>query len=437
MEGSAPSHPIRLVITDDLRRSRLTVFFRLLLAIPHLLWLGLWSVVAFVLAVINWFATLVKGQSPQGLHDFLAGYLRYATHVEAYLLLGANPYPPFFVGSRTGPYPIDLEVDEPARQSRWKTLFRGFLALPAILLSAAFLGGPIAWAAFRGSGIAATTALLTWFSALARGRSPRGLRDTTAWSVGYGAQSGAYLFMLTDRYPYTGPTQHLAGLELPEVSERLPRLANEDDSRRSRLTVLLRLPLAFPHILWLILWTILAFLASIANWFSALAIGRSPRPLARFLSAYIRYVAHVTSFLYVAGNPFPGFVGAPGSYPLDVRIDPFARQSRWITLFRLPLALPAALVSSAAGGLAIFASIFAWFVALVRGRMPDGLQAAIAYSVGYSAQLNSYVFVLTDRYPHSSPLAVFLGPEPVVAPTPVASPPAGEPLDSEPPGAFV
>ena len=29
------SHPIRLVVTDDLRRSRLTVFFRLLLAIRH------------------------------------------------------------------------------------------------------------------------------------------------------------------------------------------------------------------------------------------------------------------------------------------------------------------------------------------------------------------------------------------------------------------
>ncbi len=121
-----------------------------------------------------------------------------------------------------------------------------------------------------------------------------------------------------------------------------------------------------------------------------LVIGRSPRPLARFLSAWVRYAAHVTSFLYVAGNPFPGFVGAAGSYPIDVRIDPFARQSRWITLFRLPLMLPAMLVSSAAGGVALFASIFGWFVSLVRGRMPDGLQAAIAYSVGYAAQFCAY-----------------------------------------------
>ena len=140
-----------------------------------------------------------------------------------------------------------------------------------------------------------------------------GCGTSAAWSVGYGAQVGAYLFLLTDRYPYTGPKAHLAGLEAPEVSERVPELVNDDDHRRSRLTVLLRLPLAFPHIVWLILWTILAVLASIANWFSALAIGRSPRPLARFLSAYIRYATHVVAFLYVAGNPFPGFVGAPAA----------------------------------------------------------------------------------------------------------------------------
>jgi Domain of unknown function (DUF4389) len=426
VESPTPIHPIRLVVTDDLHRSRLTVLFRLLLAIPHLLWLGLWSVVAFVIVVINWFATLFKGQSPQSLHDFLGGYLRYATHIEAYLLLAGNPFPPFFVGSATGPYAIDLEIDEPTRQNRWKTLFRGFLALPAVLLSAAFLGGPIAWGLLRGSGIAGTTAFLTWFSTLVRGRSPRGLRDLTAWSIGYGAQAGAYLFLLTDRYPHTGPTRHLAGLEPPEVSERLPRLANEDDHRRSRLTVLLRLPLAFPHIVWLLLWTVAALLAAIANWFAALAIGRSPRPLARFLAAYVRYAAHVGAFLYVAGNPFPGFVGAAGSYPLDVQIDPFERQNRWITLFRLPLAVPAVLVSSAVGGVALLASIFGWFVSLVRGRMPDGLQTAIAYYIGYAAQFYAYVFVLTDRYPHSSPPAVFAGPKPAI-----------QPLDSESPGAFV
>ena len=39
-------HPIGLVVTDDLARSRLTTFFRLILAIPAVIWLALWGIVA-------------------------------------------------------------------------------------------------------------------------------------------------------------------------------------------------------------------------------------------------------------------------------------------------------------------------------------------------------------------------------------------------------
>ena len=425
MEDTGSRHPVRLVVTDDLARSRLTVFFRLLLAIPHLLWLGLWSTVAFVIVVINWFATLFTGRSPRGLHDFLAGFLRYATHVEAYLLLAANPYPAFFVGSASV-YPVDLDIDPPEPQSRWKTGFRLVLAFPAALLATVLLGGPLGWR-YGSVGIVFTTAFLAWFSALARGRAPRGLRDLTAWCIGYGAQAGAYLFLLTDRYPYTGPEQHLAGLERPEVDERLPGLVNDDDQRRSRLTVLLRLPLAVPHIVWLTGWSLVGMLAAIANWFSVLAVGRSPRPLARFLAALVRYRAHVSAFLLLVGNPFPGFVGKAGSYPVDVVLDPFGRQSRWKTLFRLVLAWPAAMVALTLElGLLFTVAVLGWFVALVQGRMPTGLQRAGAYSIGYSAQLNAYGLLLTDAYPHASPQAVFVRREA-----------AAQPLDSIEPGAFV
>ena len=419
-----PTHPVRLVVTDDLGRSRLTVFFRWLLAIPHLLWLSFWSSVAFVIVVINWFATLAKGRSPEGLHDFLGGYLRYATQIEAYLLLAADPYPPFFVGSAK-PYPIDLEIDPPGQQSRWKTLFRLVLAIPAFLLAGMLLGGPVS-IGFRGIGLAGSAAFLVWFAVLVRGRAPRGLRDVTAWSIGYGAQTAAYIFLLTDRYPHTEPAVHLGALEQPEVDASVPRLANEDDLRRSRVTVLLRLPLAFPHLVWLTGWTVFALLAAIANWFAALAIGRSPRPLARFLAAYVRYSVHVSAFLYLIGNPFPGFVGKAGSYPVDLRIDPFERQSRWMTLFRLVLAIPAALVASATGSVLAVVTLLAWFVGVALGRIPSGLQRAGAYAIGYSGQLNAYALVLTDRYPHASPAAVFTGPEPV-----------NESLDLAPPGAFV
>lgn len=179
-------HPIRLVVTDDLRRSRLTVFFRLLLAIPHFVWLGLWGIVASLAAIANWVATLIMGRSPEGLHGLIARYLRYATQVTAYTNLLADPYPSFG-GAR--PYPVDLEVDPPARQSRLVTLFRLLLAIPALLI-ARVLGYLLSLLSFLG-----------WFVCLALGRMPMGMRNLGTYCVRYDQQAQAYVFLLTSRYP--------------------------------------------------------------------------------------------------------------------------------------------------------------------------------------------------------------------------------------------
>ena len=99
----------------------MTVFFRLLLTIPHFWWFGIWSIGAPFAAIAGWFAALVTGRMPLALHNFLAGYLRYGTHVAAYVLLIANPFPGFL--GHPG-YPVDVEIAEPVRQSRWKTVLR-------------------------------------------------------------------------------------------------------------------------------------------------------------------------------------------------------------------------------------------------------------------------------------------------------------------------
>jgi uncharacterized protein DUF4389 len=423
-----PPHPVRLVVTDDLHRSRLTVFFRLLLAIPHFFWLGLFSIGAFFVAIINWFATLITGRSPKGLHDFLAGYVRYATQFFGYLYLAANPYPPFYLGSDQSAYAIDVQIDPPERQNRWVTGFRFFLVVPAFIVSGVLSGGGSVSSGGRGfstGGAMGLMSILNWFSSLIRGRSPRGLRDFSAWALAYTAQVYAYLFLLTDRYPNSDPLVFLREAQLEPVDpEGRPQVANKDDRHRSRLTVFFRLPLAFPHIFWLLLWTVAAWLAAIANWFFTLITGRPAGPLARFLSAYIRYSAHVSSFLWVVGNPFPGFVGAPGSYPVDVQIEAKERQNRWITGFKLVLVLPAFLVNSALGWVLFVGAIMIWFYAIVMGRAPAGLQETGTYAIGYGAQLNAYLFNLTDRYPHSSPLAVVVQP---ALPAPVAPVAPAEP----------
>ena len=406
-------HPIRLVLSDDLHRSRLTVFFRLLLAIPHILWIGIWSIAAFFAAVAMWVMTLITGRPPRGLHRFLSIYVRYATHLTAYLFLTANPYPGFTGESG---YPVDITLPEPEPQSRWKVAVRLILAIPALLLAATLGsiggggggGGGGSWddespgwtAAVSGvGGVAAVCAFLGWFAILALGRMPTGLRDLGAYAIGYTAQAYSYLLLLTDRYPSSEPDRVGPAWALPEHPVRLELT---DDGRRSRLTVFFRLLLALPHIVWIILWTVLAFLAAFANWVVALVRGRSAGPLHRFLAAYIRYATHLGAFLLLAANPFPGFTGAPG-YPVDVVIDGPERQSRLKTLFRLFLAVPAFFVSGALGGAAFVAAVLGWFASLATGRMPTGLRKLASLSLRYTAQVDAYMFVVTDRYPYAGP----------------------------------
>jgi hypothetical protein len=185
-------HPIHIVLEDDLRRSRLTVFFRILLVLPHFVWLYIWGIAATIAALVNWIATLVRGTSPGALHRFLAAYLRYQTHVYAYLYLIGNPFPGF--AGKEGSYPIDLRIAPPERQNRWTVLFRIVLVVPALFV--AYVYGLLL----------SVTAVLGWFAALFTGKMPRGLRDAAALALRYRAQTTGYLYFVTGRYPYSGPT---------------------------------------------------------------------------------------------------------------------------------------------------------------------------------------------------------------------------------------
>jgi hypothetical protein len=135
----------------------------------------------------------------------------------------------------------------------------------------------------------------------------------------------------------------------------------------------------------------------------------------------------VTAFVTLVANPFPGFVGEAG-YPVDITIDPPERQNRWVTFFRVFLAIPAFFVSGALSAALFIVAILGWFAALVTGRMPTGLRNLGAYAVRYASQTNAYWLVVTDDYPHASP-ALRPPPEPEPEPEPVAQ---LEPASDEP-----
>jgi hypothetical protein len=90
------AYPASLTFADTERaRSRLTVGFRLILIIPHMIVVGLLSIAWWVTSCVAWFAILITGNYPNGLYNFGVGVLRWFIRVEAYLLLLVDEYPPF------------------------------------------------------------------------------------------------------------------------------------------------------------------------------------------------------------------------------------------------------------------------------------------------------------------------------------------------------
>jgi 2-(1,2-epoxy-1,2-dihydrophenyl)acetyl-CoA isomerase len=180
-------HPIRLSVADDLERWRLTVAARWLLALPHLLVLAVWTYLLVPIWLINWVIALVRGRPAAGLAAWTSRFVRFQTHVYAYVYLVSDRYPPF--RGWAGTYPVDLAIDRPGPQPRWKTFLRIVLVIPAYVLTTVL------------QYVLIVVALLGGIFALFTGRYPRGFRDLSAYALRYTAQTWGYLLLLTDRYP--------------------------------------------------------------------------------------------------------------------------------------------------------------------------------------------------------------------------------------------
>jgi len=95
-EDPGDAGPLRVEFQPALEgRNRLTTFFRLLLAIPHLVVLAIVFLGVAICWVIAFFAVLVTGRWPAGLRDFVIGALRWNLRANAYVFLLTDEYPPF------------------------------------------------------------------------------------------------------------------------------------------------------------------------------------------------------------------------------------------------------------------------------------------------------------------------------------------------------
>jgi hypothetical protein len=212
VDESTAVYPVGVTVraaTEE--RNRLTTAFRFFLAIPHILLVGgpiasastiVWSddgwnwgfgsstgalgAVAFIAAMIAWFAILFTARHPEGLWKLAAFYLRWRVRAVAYLALLRDEYPPFGDDA----YPVELVIEPPDMpRDRVTVAFRVLLAVPHFLVLWLL---SVAWA---------FTTAVAWIAILLTGRYPESLYGFAIGVFAWDVRVEAYVLLLRDEYP--------------------------------------------------------------------------------------------------------------------------------------------------------------------------------------------------------------------------------------------
>ena len=211
MSKDSGKYPVAYDVEARLaERNRLTSAFRIILAIPHLILVGgpgiggsvgattgedsrlggasfgALGAVAWVTAIISWFAIVFTGRQPRGLWDFTCFYLSWRGRAIAYMALLRDEYPPFGKGD----YPATFSPGEfPSARDRLRVGFRFILVIPQVIVLL-FVG--IAWF---------LTAVIGWFAILLTGTYPEGLYRFAVGYLRWSLRVEAYLLLMHDEYP--------------------------------------------------------------------------------------------------------------------------------------------------------------------------------------------------------------------------------------------
>lgn len=185
--SEASPAPVLMSVAPAQKQNRLTVGFRLIMAIPAGFVLCFVLIAAYVVAFIGWWAALFTGQLPSWAFEFLTGTVRWTARVEAYGYLLTDRYPPFSLDDDPD-YPVRL-VSRPTRLNRAAVFFRVILVIPAGIVATVATVGLLILSFFG------------WLIALFTGQLPDSLHQAFTAILRFYIRFFGYWVMITPEYP--------------------------------------------------------------------------------------------------------------------------------------------------------------------------------------------------------------------------------------------
>jgi hypothetical protein len=180
--------PVQLAVAATARQRRVTVAFRVILAIPHMFVLYFLAIAAGVVCFLGWWGALFMGRLPDFAASYLTGYMRWAARVQAYLMLLTDMYPPFTLDDDPS-YPVRIMVSQ-ERLNRAAVFFRFILIIPLdIVFGVLSLGA------------STIMSFIAWLITLITGQLPASWHQAYTAVLRYWVRFTCYAYLLTPTYP--------------------------------------------------------------------------------------------------------------------------------------------------------------------------------------------------------------------------------------------
>ncbi len=196
-----------------------------------------------------------------------------------------------------GTYAARLDIDYPDRLDRLTTFFRIIWVIPILIILTLVTATGNETVVTEtgenvsrsGGGIAGGLFVATMLMIVFRERYPRWWFDFARELARFSSRVGAYLALLTDRYPSTEEEQsvHL-DIDYPNVEQEL-----------NRWLPLVKWLFAIPHYLVLAVLFIGAIVAVVIAWFAILFTGRYPRGLFDYVVGVGRWSLRVQAYAFL------------------------------------------------------------------------------------------------------------------------------------------
>lgn len=201
--------------------------------------------------------------------------------------------------TQSQPYPARLSIDYPETLDRVSTFFRLILVIPILVILSLLTatasdtvtvitdsGEVVSKITTTGLGITGGLFVATMLMIVFRQRYPRWWFDFALALNRFSNRVGAYMALLTDRYPSTEEAQsvHL-DLEYPNAQQDL-----------NRWMPLVKWLLAIPHYIVLAVLVVGAVVAILIAWFAILFTGRYPRALFDYVVGVGRWALRVQAY---------------------------------------------------------------------------------------------------------------------------------------------